>query len=356
MTATMTPGGRSRNLVLAAMIFAVSMTFIDQTIVSIAAPQIQRHLGLTSTGVQWAINAYLMSLAALFAFGGRAGRYRRSPGHGHPGRGRVRRRVGHVRSDSRRGSRPRPGSWPSGSSRAPAGPSCSRPRWPSWCRRSPCANGAGPWRMFFGIAGASPPSVRSSAGFLTEWTWRAIFWVNIPVAIIALVLIVVSKPATAHESAPMDYRGVGPDRRRCGPERVRFPAVVDLGVGESRHRAEHRRRGGHPGHLRLRRGAHGLAAHEAAHLPHPGLPGREPRPRYRHAGLRPGVLLRQRVRPDRAGATRPRRPACSCCSSSSASSSTAQIGDGSSTGAGPSARWSSAVPWPPWGSTSGPGT
>src|ERR1700684_1505887 len=64
-------GGRSRNLVLAAMIFAVAMTFIDQTIVSIAVPQIQRELGLSSTGVQWAVNAYLLSLAALFAFGGR---------------------------------------------------------------------------------------------------------------------------------------------------------------------------------------------------------------------------------------------------------------------------------------------
>src|SRR6202453_3434511 len=64
-------GGQPRNLILAAMIFAVAMTFIDQTIVSIAAPEIQQHLGLTSTGVQWAINAYLLSLAALFAFGGR---------------------------------------------------------------------------------------------------------------------------------------------------------------------------------------------------------------------------------------------------------------------------------------------
>ena len=64
-------GGQSRNLVLAAMIFAVAMTFIDQTIVSIAVPEIQRELGLSSTGVQWAVNAYLLSLAALFAFGGR---------------------------------------------------------------------------------------------------------------------------------------------------------------------------------------------------------------------------------------------------------------------------------------------
>jgi hypothetical protein len=63
MTVVGASGGRSRNLVLAAMIFAVAMTFIDQTIVSIAAPQIQRELGLTSTGVQWAIKAYLLSLA-----------------------------------------------------------------------------------------------------------------------------------------------------------------------------------------------------------------------------------------------------------------------------------------------------
>src|SRR5215467_385940 len=53
------------------MIFAVSMTFIDQTIISIAAPKIQSELGLTNTGMQWAINAYLLALAAFFAFGGR---------------------------------------------------------------------------------------------------------------------------------------------------------------------------------------------------------------------------------------------------------------------------------------------
>ena len=53
------------------MIFAVSMTFIDQTIVAIAVPQLQQDLSLSSTGVQWIINGYLLSLSALFAFGGR---------------------------------------------------------------------------------------------------------------------------------------------------------------------------------------------------------------------------------------------------------------------------------------------
>ena len=70
-SSTARAGGRSRSLILTAMIFAVAMTFIDQTIVSIAAPTIQHNLGLSSSGMQWAINAYLLTLAALFAFGGR---------------------------------------------------------------------------------------------------------------------------------------------------------------------------------------------------------------------------------------------------------------------------------------------
>ena len=64
-------GAQNSKLILAAMIFAVSMTFIDQTIVAIAIPTIQDDLSLSATGVQWIINGYLLSLSALFAFGGR---------------------------------------------------------------------------------------------------------------------------------------------------------------------------------------------------------------------------------------------------------------------------------------------
>ena len=60
-----------QKLALTAMLFAVSMTFIDQTIVSIAAPNITDELGLTASGMQWVVNAYLLSLAAFFALGGR---------------------------------------------------------------------------------------------------------------------------------------------------------------------------------------------------------------------------------------------------------------------------------------------
>src|SRR5690348_14732526 len=70
--ATGVSGGVSnKGLVLAAMVFAVAMTFIDQTIVAIAIPNLQKDLSLSATGSQWIINGYLLALSALFAFGGK---------------------------------------------------------------------------------------------------------------------------------------------------------------------------------------------------------------------------------------------------------------------------------------------
>jgi len=207
MTVTATTGGRSRNLVLAAMIFAVAMTFIDQTIVSIAAPQIQKELGLTSTGVQWAINAYLLSLAALFAFGGRLAD---TVGH---------RKMVILGVVLFAGASAMCGLTPKGSLAE------------AWIVTFRVVQGAGgaimfpaalaivvqtfalrergkALALFFGIAGGLTSIGPILGGYLTQWTWRAIFWVNIPVAIVALVLIVISKPTTVHEPAPMDYRGL----------------------------------------------------------------------------------------------------------------------------------------------------
>ncbi len=200
-------GGQSRNLILAAMIFAVAMTFIDQTIVSIAAPEIQKQLGLTSTGTQWAINAYLLSLAALFAFGGR-----------------LADTVGHRKMVTLgviifAGASAMCGLTPKGSIAQ------------AWIVTFRVIQGAGGAIMFpaalaivvqtfelrergkalaifFGIAGGLTAVGPILGGYLTQWTWRAIFWVNIPVAIIALVLIVISKPSTLHRPARMDYRGL----------------------------------------------------------------------------------------------------------------------------------------------------
>jgi MFS family permease len=61
VVSTTATGSRSSGLTLTAMIFAVAMTLIDQTIVSTAAPGIQADLGLSASGMQWAINAYLQA-------------------------------------------------------------------------------------------------------------------------------------------------------------------------------------------------------------------------------------------------------------------------------------------------------
>jgi EmrB/QacA subfamily drug resistance transporter len=200
-------GGRSRNLILAAMIFAVAMTFIDQTIVSIAVPQIQRELGLSSTGVQWAVNAYLLSLAALFAFGGR-----------------LADTLGHTKmvtlgviifaaASALCGLTPKGSlaeTWivvfrvvqgAGGAIMFPAALAIVVQTFPLRDRGKALA-------LFFGIAGGLTAIGPILGGVLTQWTWRAIFWVNIPVALIALALIFISKPVTEHRPARMDYRGV----------------------------------------------------------------------------------------------------------------------------------------------------
>ena len=61
--------------------------------------------------------------------------------------------------------------------------------------------------MFFGITGGLTAIGPIAGGYLTQWTWRAIFWINIPVAIIALYLIWRSKPDDERHPAPLDYRG-----------------------------------------------------------------------------------------------------------------------------------------------------
>jgi EmrB/QacA subfamily drug resistance transporter len=207
MEARTQSGGGPRNLILAAMIFAVAMTFIDQTIVSIAAPKIQRELGLTNTGVQWAVNAYLLSLAALFAFGGR-----------------LADTVGHRKMVTL-------GVVVFATASALCGLTPKRSLAEAWIVTFRVVQGAGGAIMFpaalaivvqtfelrergkalaifFGIAGGLTAVGPILGGVLTQWTWRAIFWVNIPVAIIALILIAISKPRTEHRPAAMDYRGL----------------------------------------------------------------------------------------------------------------------------------------------------
>ena len=342
MSVSNSTAGRSRNLILAAMIFAVAMTFIDQTIVSIAAPEIQKELGLTSTGMQWAINAYLLSLAALFAFGGR-----------------LADTVGHRKMVTLgvvifAGASAMCGLTPKGSLAE------------AWIVTFRVVQGAGGAIMFpaalaivvqtfalrergralaifFGIAGGLTAIGPILGGYLTQWTWRAIFWVNIPVAIIALVLIVISKPVTVHRPARMDYRGL-----------VLIASGVALSVfgfqqssiwGWSK-----------PGtwacivvgaallvvfyFVELRTASPLI---QVQHLPHPARSWSRTSCSASRCWCSSRCSSSPASTPRSRSARRPRRPASSCCTSSSASSSPRRSAGGCSTASAPSARSCSAA-------------
>jgi MFS family permease len=61
--------------------------------------------------------------------------------------------------------------------------------------------------IFFGISGGLTAIGPLAGGFLTQWTWRAIFWINIPVALIALLLIWRAQPDNVQRPTRLDYRG-----------------------------------------------------------------------------------------------------------------------------------------------------
>ena len=65
--------GNRRWWILATMTGSLSMILIDQTVVAVALPTIQADLGVSTIGLQWVVNAYLLTLAAFVALGGRVG-------------------------------------------------------------------------------------------------------------------------------------------------------------------------------------------------------------------------------------------------------------------------------------------
>ncbi|MFJ4987147.1 MFS transporter [Streptomyces sp. NPDC088732] len=64
------PAGR---WVLVAVVLGSGMTFLDGTVVNVALPTIGRDLGATLAGLQWTVNAYTLTLAALILLGGALG-------------------------------------------------------------------------------------------------------------------------------------------------------------------------------------------------------------------------------------------------------------------------------------------
>src|SRR5262249_12583486 len=151
-------------------------------IVAIAIPDVQRSLGLTATGSQWVINGYLLSLSALFAFGGKLADVL------------GRRTVLVIGVSGFALASAACGLTPKGDAAEAWIVTWRVLQGATAALLFPAAVGivvsAFPLRergramsIFFGIAGGLTAVGPLAGGYLTEWTWRAIFWINIPVAI-----------------------------------------------------------------------------------------------------------------------------------------------------------------------------
>ncbi|HET9154858.1 MAG TPA: MFS transporter [Solirubrobacterales bacterium] len=192
---------------LGAMCFALFMIMLDNTIVNVALPSIQKDLGASISGLEWTINGYTLSFAVLLATGGRLGdifgrRLMFMSGV-----------VIFALSSATAGFAPdelslvisRVVQGVGAALMMPGTLSIITDAFPAHER----GKAMGTWAGVSALALAVGPVL---GGFLTEHvSWRAIFYVNIPVAIGAVLatLFAVRESRDTSVGRDVDYAGVG---------------------------------------------------------------------------------------------------------------------------------------------------
>ena len=190
--------------VLAATILGSSMAFIDMTVVNVALPVLQKDFGASVSAVQWVVEAYSLFLASLVLVGGSlADRF-------------GRRRIFSVGvglfavSSAACGLAPTVG-WliaaraVQGVAGALLVPSSLAILGSSFSSRER-GRAVGTWSSLTSVAGAIGPV---AGGWLVQVTsWRAVFFINLPIAATILFIAARKVPETRNSSAGrLDLRG-----------------------------------------------------------------------------------------------------------------------------------------------------
>jgi len=190
---------------LLAMSSALALVFIDQTALAVALPAIQRDLNLSNTLLQWVINAYLLTLSTLILLGGKVGD---SLGHKKAFLFGVTVFIS-------------------------ASILCALAQSGIWLVVARVVQGVGGAFMMPStsalVINAFPEQERGKAmgiyvalaaiflalgpllgGALTEWlSWRAVFWINFPVALTSIILAIAAVPVWQRtEKLTIDYLGL----------------------------------------------------------------------------------------------------------------------------------------------------
>jgi EmrB/QacA subfamily drug resistance transporter len=191
--------------ILVATILGSSMVFIDGTVVNVALPALQANLNATAVDVQWVVEAYALLLAALLLLGGSLG--------DHFGRRRI--YAGGVvifaAASIWCGLAPSIGQLIAaravqgigGALLVPGGLAIISASFPKEER----GRAIGTWSGSTAITTALGPVI---GGWLIEHvSWRAVFFLNIPLALIVLLLVVRCVPESRdeEESGKLDLWG-----------------------------------------------------------------------------------------------------------------------------------------------------
>jgi DHA2 family methylenomycin A resistance protein-like MFS transporter len=187
---------------LAAALLGFFVITLDAVVVNVALPAIRADLGGGIRGLQWVVDGYTLTFAALLlsagSFADRAGA-KRAFGLGL---------VGFVVASAACGLAPGLGAlvtfrFVQGAAAAvmmPASMALIGQAYPDPARR---ARAVAAWSMGGAVAASSGPVL---GGLLTLVDWRLIFLVNIPVGAVALALLTRAAPSARH-AAPFDRVG-----------------------------------------------------------------------------------------------------------------------------------------------------
>ncbi|HEY4829624.1 MAG TPA: MFS transporter [Solirubrobacteraceae bacterium] len=196
----------SRWWTLAAMCFALFMLMLDNTVVNVALPSIQRDLHASLASLEWTVNAYTLTLAVLLVTGGRLGDIfgrRRMFLFGVVVFGLSSLAVGFSPDDTVLVA----GRAVQGIGAAfmmPATLSIITQAFPAEQR----GTAIGTWAGVSALALAIGPVV---GGFLTEdVSWRAIFFINPPIAVIAVAMTLFATRESRDETVgrTIDFAGI----------------------------------------------------------------------------------------------------------------------------------------------------
>lgn len=214
MTSANVPARDAGPAVLLAAVLGSSMVFLDGTTVNVALPALQASLGASVVDVQWVINGYTLFLAALLMLGGSLG--------DHLGRKRMF-MVGMIvftlasiwcglAGDVQQLIAARALQGVGGALLTPGSLALINANFSEGARGS----AIGRWSAYSAIAVAGGPIL---GGWLIDtFSWRWIFFINLPIALAALLLTARRVPESRDPDADaqLDYLGA---------------ALVTLGLG-----------------------------------------------------------------------------------------------------------------------------